>query len=288
MQGTIIKGIGGFYFVKTGKEVFRCKARGIFKKDNITPMVGDLVELESTENGFIVINSIIKRKNEFIRPPVSNVDCFIVVTSAAKPETNFSVVDRFLVMAESNDAEAVICINKVDIAEDAGIRSIESVYENLYPVVCVSAVSGQGTDRLKKLMGNGKFALAGPSGAGKSTLLSALQPQANVETGEISRKTSRGKHTTRHTEIFELEAGVMVYDTPGFTSFDTPDVEADELQHMYPEMAELYGKCRYKNCVHIKEAGCAVAAAATAGQIHESRYGTYREIYNEIISNRKF
>ena len=288
MRGLIVKGIAGFYYVKAGGEVFQCKARGVFKKDGIVPMVGDIVTIEVLQDGNAVINAIAERKNEFIRPPVSNVDCFVIVIAAAKPEPNLKLVDRFLAMAEKNKAEAVVCVNKIDLAEKAIIQTIREIYEGVYPVVFTSALSGAGIDALKALMKNEKYAFAGPSGTGKSTLINAMQPSAEAETGEISRKTSRGKHTTRHAEIFETEFGAMVCDTPGFTSFDVIDAEADELQHLYPEIEKLYGACKYRNCMHIKETGCVVRDAVKTGLIHQSRYDSYKEIYKEIINNREF
>jgi len=289
MKGLIVKGIAGFYYVKTDDAIFECKARGIFKKDGIIPKIGDVVTIEVLQDGNAVINAIDERKNECIRPPISNVDCFVVVIAAAKPEPNLRVVDRFLVMAEKNKAEAMICVNKTDLADEEKIQTIQEIYENIYPVVFVSAFSGDGIDALRASMGKKeKYALAGPSGAGKSTLLNALLPSAEAETGEISKKTSRGKHTTRHAEIFEIESGAMVYDTPGFTSFDVIDVEADELQHLYPEIEKLYGQCKYRNCMHIKEAGCAVIDAVKAGTIHQSRYDSYKEMVEEVINNREF
>lgn len=288
MKGLIVKGIAGFYFVKAGSRVFRCRARGLFKKDGVTPLVGDIVDIEVQEDGDAVVCSIDERKNQFIRPQVSNVDCFITVVSAAKPEPNFSVVDRFLTIAEKNNADSVICINKADIVEKKKISGIEEIYKGVYPVACVSALTGEGVEELKLSLSGRKYAFAGPSGAGKSTLLNALAPSASAETGEISRKTSRGRHTTRHAEIFETDSGAMIYDTPGFTSFNVDGVEAVELQQFYPEIEALFGKCRYSNCMHIKETGCAVRDAVNAGVIHESRYASYREIYEEIVNKREF
>ena len=288
MRGVIVKGIAGFYFVSAEDGLYRCKARGIFKKGGISPLVGDDAEIEILEDGDAVINAIGKRKNEFLRPPISNVDCFVVVVAAVKPKPNFSIIDRILAVAEKNQAEVLICINKTDIAEKERVRSISEIYESVYPVVCVSALAGVGVDQLRSSMLNGKYALAGPSGAGKSTLLNAMQPSANAAVSEISRKTSRGKHTTRHTEIFDIGSGTMICDTPGFTSFSVADVEPDELQHLYPEIAGLYGKCEYKNCMHIKEDGCAVKDAVESGGIHESRYRSYSEIYREIVVKRKY
>jgi len=167
IQGVIVKGIAGFYYVKTNDSLYECKARGIFKKDGIVPLVGDIVDIETQAGGGAVINSIQERKNEFIRPPVSNVDCFVVVVAAERPEPNFSVVDRFLAMAEDNGADAVICVNKIDISDEVKINHIKEIYERVYPIVCVSALSGYGVGELRELTQNGKYALAGPSGVGK-------------------------------------------------------------------------------------------------------------------------
>ena len=279
--------------MKTDTATYECQARGIFKKDGIVPMVGDIVEIEVlNESSDIsskkaVLNSIYERKNQFIRPPVSNVDCFFIVIAATKPEPNFKIIDKFLIMAEKNKAKAVICINKIDLAKDEIITTIKEIYEDIYPVVFVSAFSGIGVDEVKAKMATGKYAFAGPSGAGKSTLINAVQPSAKAETGEVSTKTSRGKHTTRHVEIFETDFGAMVYDTPGFTSFDIIDSDADELFHLYPEIEKLYGACKYRNCMHIKEKECAVIEAVNAGIIHKSRYNSYKEMYEAIIINNK-
>jgi len=204
------------------------------------------------------------------------------------PKPDYLLLDKLIIMAERSEVIPVICVNKTDIAEDTKIQNIKEIYEGIYPVVFASALAGDGVDALKLLMKNEKYAFAGPSGAGKSTLLNALQPSAEASTGEISKKTSRGKHTTRHAEIFETGFGAMVYDTPGFTSFDVIDAEADELQHLYPEIEVLYGKCKFRNCMHIKEAGCVVREAVKSGMIHKSRYSSYKEMYEEIIANREF
>jgi len=287
IKGLIVKGIAGFYYVKTDDMVHECHARGIFKKDGITPMVGDIVTIEIQEGERTMISAIDERKNQFIRPPVSNVDCFFIMIAATKPEPNFKIVDKFLTMAEKNKADAVICVNKIDLATEEKLQEIKEIYEGIYPVVFVSAATGKGVDDVRAIMGNQKYAFAGPSGAGKSTLINVLMPSAKAETGEISEKTSRGKHTTRHVEIFQTDFGAMVYDTPGFTSFEIIDAEADELQHLFPEIEKLYGMCKYRNCMHIKEVGCAVLTAVNAGEIHASRYSSYKEMYEEVINNNK-
>ena len=287
IKGLIVKGIAGFYYVKADGATYQCKARGIFKKDGIKPMVGDVVSIELIENGDAVINSIEERKNEFTRPFVSNVDCFVVVIAAAKPEPNFTIVDRFLTMAEQNKADAIICVNKIDLVDTEKLQLIREIYDNIYPVAFVSAHQGAGVDELKLLMKDKKYALAGPSGAGKSTLLNVLHPMADADTGEISIKTSRGKHTTRHAEIFETEFGAMIYDTPGFTSFDVITDDATEIKHLFPEIEKLYGSCKYKDCAHIKEVDCAVREAVQLGVIHKSRYNSYKEMCEEVMLKNK-
>jgi ribosome biogenesis GTPase len=288
IKGLIIKGIAGFYYVKVGATTYRCKGRGIFKKDGIKLMVGDIVFIEVLADGDAVINSIEKRKNEFVRPFISNVDCFVVVIAAAKPEPNFLIVDRFLAISEKNKAEAIICVNKIDLANDEKLDTIKEIYNGLYPVAFVSAKTGDGMNDFKALMKDKKYAFAGPSGAGKSTLLNVLHPIAEADTGEISTKTSRGKHTTRHTEIFKTEFGADIFDTPGFTSFELITDDVEELRHLFPEIEKLYGHCKYKDCAHIKEVDCAVLEAVKSGAIHKSRYNSYKNMYEEVITNRDF
>ncbi|WP_027398253.1 ribosome small subunit-dependent GTPase A [Anaerovorax odorimutans] len=289
MKGIIIKGIAGFYYVRTDNQIYQCKARGIFKKNGITPFVGDEVIIEETDelDGEAVINEILPRKNSFIRPPIANVDCFVIVISIAKPKPNLIILDKFLVMAEKAHTKIIICFNKIDLDKDNRLEEIMKVYENLYTVVKVSGYTGEGIDELKKLLKGKKSAFAGPSGVGKSTLLNNLQEGFNVQTGEISYKTNRGKHTTRHVEIFELDFGGMIYDTPGFTSFDVLDAEEDELHYFYPEMISFIGQCKYDNCRHIKEPDCRIREAVDSGKIHKSRYNSYVTQYNEIKEKRK-
>lgn len=282
MRGIVVKGIAGFYYVKADGNVYQCKARGIFKKDGIKVAVGDIVNIELNEGSDALITEIDPRKNSFIRPPIVNVDCMAVVFAAAEPDPSFPVIDKFLVMAEKSNTEIIICVNKVDLADDDKLKKIRDIYDGLYPMVFVSGAMGTGIEELKKLLEGKKCALAGPSGVGKSTILNALEPEAAVETGQISGKTKRGKHTTRHVEIFETDFGAMIFDTPGFTSFDVLEAEEDELAHYYPEMQKFLGKCRYDNCRHIKEPECAVREAVKAGEISKSRYRSYEEQINEI------
>lgn len=290
MLGLITKGIGGFYYVLTERGVIECKGRGIFKKDGITLAVGDQVEIELIEDEADkgVINSILPRKNHFIRPPIVNVETFVVVFAPKKPKPNFILIDKFLIMAEMNGIEPIICLNKCDLASEEEIDEIRSIYESTYPVVAISCETGEGLDKLKKIISGKRTALAGPSGVGKSTILNCLHPEAKMETGDISKKTSRGKHTTRHAEIFQIEGGGMIYDTPGFTSFEILEAEEDNLMHYYPEIEKYTGKCRYDNCRHMKEPECAVRSAVKEGIIHKLRYNSYVANMDEIRSKKKY
>jgi len=288
MKGIIIKGIAGFYYVKAGEKTFRCKASGIFKKDGIIPYAGDEVVIRKINEEEALIEEILPRKNSFIRPPIANVDCFVIVTSVAQPDPNPEIIDRFLVMAEHNHTDIIICINKIDLAAAENRQEIETIYRGIYPIVSVCGKTGEGVDELAALMKDRKCALAGPSGAGKSTLINRLQSKYTVETGGVSDKTKRGKHTTRHAELFETDFGALVFDTPGFTSFDILDAEEDELHYLYPEMAALIGGCRYDDCRHIKEPGCCIREAVSLGKIHESRYRSYVNQYKEIQQKKKY
>lgn len=288
MKGIIIKGIAGFYYVKTEDRVYQCKARGIFKKDGITPHVGDEVIILPLDEKEAVVNEILTRKNCFIRPPIANVDCFVIVTAAAKPQPNPDIIDKFLVMAEKNHTDIIVCINKIDLVSEEEWKSIERIYKDIYPVVCICGATGDGIQTLVQVMGPRKCALAGPSGTGKSTILNRLQTRFLVETGDISAKTKRGKHTTRHVELFETDSGALVFDTPGFTSFDILDADAEELHFLYPEMVPFIGSCKYDDCRHVKEPDCRIREAVEEGNIHESRYQSYLSQYKEIQEKKKY
>lgn len=288
MQGTIVKGVGGFYFVSDGHEVIRCKARGVFKKDGFMPVVGDEVLIQKNPMGDGTIYEFLPRKNRLVRPPIANVDTVAVVISVADPEPNTFIIDRFLVMAEKNRVEVILCINKIDLNTKRQMEKLEEIYRPLYPLVEVCGLTGRGVPVLRDMLRTKKVAFAGPSGVGKSTLINRLNPKAMAPMGEVSNKTGRGKHTTRHVEIFKTDFDAMIFDTPGFTSFNVLEAEADELQLLYPEMQPFRGQCKYDNCRHIAEPACKVREAVSIQLIHASRYESYVEQFKEISSKKKY
>jgi len=276
-QGQIVKALAGFYYVDIGSALYQCRARGIFKKDGVTPLVGDYVSIVVQDDEEGVVDAIEPRRNVFVRPPVANVDIFVVTVSTAEPETSLELTDRFLVTAEAADAEALVCINKDDLAPEEALRIVD-VYEGLYPTVIMSALNGEGIPELKRLIAGKSAAFAGASGVGKTSLIALLTGETGLETGFVSEKTGRGKHTTRHVEIFKLDDGTKVYDTPGFTSFEAAeaaDLKEANIDALFPEFEEYTGECRYANCRHENEPGCAVHAALESGSIKQTRYKSY-------------
>ena len=288
MQGMIVKGIGGFYFVSDGHDVIRCKARGIFKKDSFMPMVGDEVLVHKNPMGDGTIYEFLPRRNQLVRPPIANIDAVAVVISVADPEPNTHIIDRFLVMAEKNRVEIILCINKIDLNTKKQVENLENIYQSLYPMVEVCGLTGRGLPKLKELLRGKKVAFAGPSGVGKSTLINRLNPMIMAPMGEVSTKTGRGKHTTRHVEIFKTDFDAMIFDTPGFTSFNVLEAEPDELQLLYPEMLPFRGRCKYDNCRHLTEPDCRVREAVEQNIIHPSRYASYVEQFKELIQKKKY
>jgi ribosome biogenesis GTPase len=279
MKGLIVRGVGGFYRVRPEgapeNASYSCRARGIFKKDGIKPTVGDFVEFEALDDEEGVINAILPRRNLFVRPPIANADLFVVMIAATRPAPNLTIVDKLLVSAEQARTEALLCVNKTDLPGSERSGRIADVYKGLYPVVEISCALDRGLDRLLPLLAGRKSALAGPSGVGKSTLINCLRGGTALETGTVSEKTERGRHTTRHVELFDIAMGGMIFDTPGFTSFAVFGAESAELASFYPEMRVRLGACRFDDCRHLKEPGCAVLEALSDGRIAASRYASY-------------
>ena len=290
-KGTIIRGVGGFYQVDTGTELVECRARGIFRKNNVKPCVGDEVifeRTEDTEDNTGVITGIGERKNHFLRPPVSNIDQFIVVCALADPDPNFIVLDRFLIAAEREAVDIVICFTKIDIAAPHVIEEAREVYSHVYPLIFLDARDHENVKDVIPFLFDKKSALAGPSGAGKSTILNTLRNDSGARTGSVSEKTGRGRHTTRHVELFRMEFGGMVFDTPGFTSFDIPEMETAELAGYYPDLFRYSDQCRFKGCLHDQEPDCGVRQAVEKGDIHPQRYQSYIEELGLLRKNRKY
>ena len=288
-KGRILKGIGGFYYVDTGESLVTCRARGKFRKTGETPRVGDIVEISVQNDGSGYLLEIDERKNTLIRPPISNIDVIAIVASKAPPKTDTYFIDRIAAMAVHKNIEVCVVINKCDedIAEE-----LYDIYKNTdVNIFRVSALSGDGTEELKKYL-KGKFtAFTGNSGVGKSTLINSLLPSANLETGEINDKIGRGRHTTRQVEILKLDEDSWIADTPGFSAFDivTKDgVTAESLQDLFPEFDEFKNDCRYIGCSHIKDSECAIIEAVESGKIEKTRYESYVKMYEELESVPKY
>lgn len=282
INGTIIKGIGGFYYVEASGCVYECKAKGLFRKSGITPMVGDSVliklGIQGEEN---VIKEIMPRINEFVRPPVSNVEISIIVAAASEPEPIFSFIDKLIVMSEKKETDVVIVFNKCDLISEEDKNRIKDIYLGTgYPVVFISTFTGEGIEELKSLISGKRSMMSGASGVGKSSIANALGG-FKMETGLISKKTRRGKHTTRHAELLTGEDGIMIFDTPGFTSFEVLDMRPEELKYYYPEFEDHMDGCRFSTCMHISEPDCSVKNAV-GEHISSMRYDSYVKIFNEL------
>ena len=292
MQGKIVKGIAGFYYVHVVESgVYECKAKGIFRKDGVKPLVGDNVEIEILDEKDMEgnITQILPRKNELIRPAVANIDQALVVFAVTKPKPHFNLLDRFLVMMESREVPVILCFNKTDIAEDPEIAELKDIYEGCgYPLLFTSAKQEQNIEELKSVLQGKTTAIAGPSGVGKSSLINLLQSGVKMETGRISAKIERGRHTTRHSELIVLGEDSYIMDTPGFSSLYISDIDKESLKYCFPEFASCEGHCRFNGCDHVHEPDCAVKQAVEEGKIHNSRYEDYLTLYQELQERKRY
>lgn len=283
VKGKLIKGIGGFYYVETADAVYECKAKGIFRKNNITPLAGDDVMISINENSENRIEEIITRKNSLIRPPVANLDQLFIVSSSVEPDINTYNIDKLIAIAEYKGIEPIIVFTKIDISDK--YNEYVSVYKNAgFRVICCNNVTGQGSDEIKALMVGRTSAFTGNTGVGKSSLLNCIDKNLSLATSAISKKLGRGRHTTRHTELFKINGG-YVADTPGFSSIDFEKCETilkDDLFDCFREFENFFGQCKFSTCAHINEKGCAICKAVEEGLISESRHFSYIQMYNGV------
>lgn len=292
MQGKIIRGIAGFYYVYVPDiGIVECKAKGVFRNRKIKPLIGDNIELELLDSDACLgnITEILERKNQLIRPAVANVDQAVVIFAASYPRPNLNLLDRFWLMMETQEIPTIICFNKTDDREQAEIEELAGHYEKSGSRVCrTSTITGNGMEELRSCLLGKTSVFAGPSGVGKSSVMNVLFPEAKMETGEISEKIKRGKHTTRHSELFYLGQDTFVMDTPGFTSLALPDLEKEQIKEYYPEFAPFRQECRFLGCVHISEPDCRVKRAVADNEISALRYENYKQFFEEISLRKKY
>ena len=296
VEGTIIKGIAGFYYVEAGQTIYECKARGKFRNKHIIPVIGDnvLISLKEEENSTDrylegTIEEILERKNSLIRPAVANVDQAMVVFSVTYPKIHLDLLDRFLIHIEKEDITPCIVLNKIDEGNPEEYAYIVERYTKVgYEVICLSAKKAFHTDLLMPKLKDKTTVFAGPSGVGKSTLINTVEEGLRLETGHVSDKIKRGKHTTRHVELIPLSGGGFVLDTPGFTSLQLDGIEADDLQYYFPEFKDYIGSCKFRGCTHIHEPGCKVQEALENGEIIKERYETYTTYYKQLKETRRW
>ena len=280
-EGRILRSLSGFYDVQTPGGLITCRARGILRKAGNSPLTGDLVEI-SVEKGKGMVEKILPRKNHFIRPAVANVDALVVFAANVNPVTEPFLIDRVAAIAGDQNVDVYLCVNKCDLDP---AYDLVRIYEHAgFPVICTSAETGEGVQELRSLLEGKLTAFTGNSGVGKSSILNRLAPELKLETGEVSEKLGRGRHTTRHVELYRLGEDTYVADTPGFSSFDTDQMELilkENLQYAFPDFGSFIGKCRFDDCSHRKEPDCAVRAAVEAGEIEKSRYESYLKLYEK-------
>lgn len=288
MEGTIIKALSGFYYVSCGENVYECKARGRFRLDGMSPLVGDKVCFATDSSGKGFIEKVYDRKNSFIRPAVANIDALVFVAANTNPITDPFLIDRVSVIAEEACCELIVCINKVDIDPADELYAIYT--GSGFTTRRTSAATGEGIPELRAALDGKICAFTGNSGVGKSSLLNSISPEFNIEVAAVSNKLGRGKHTTRHVELYNIGDATFIADTPGFASFDIKmmqNIEKQEIQHDFREFKKYIGNCRFNDCAHLKEPGCAVTDALRRGEIMPSRYQSYKRLY-ELSAQSNF
>lgn len=285
MEGVITKGIGGFYYIKVHDKIYECKARGKFRNNNLSPVVGDRVIISlSQEKG--VIEKILPRRNYLIRPTVANITQAFIVVSIKNPDINIELLNKFLLLCEYNNIKAVVIFNKIDLVDDLDNNDVINMIKDCnYKYYLIKAKEKQGIDMLSPLLMQNTTVFCGPSGVGKSTLLNSLTGSFLMETGDISERLKRGKHTTRHSELIEYKDGFIV-DTPGFSSLDISSIEANELKNFFPEFHQYLGECKFNGCLHYKEPNCAIKNALEKYEINKIRYDFYIKILEELKDKR--
>lgn len=280
-EGRILRSLSGFYDVQTADGLVTCRARGILRKEGNSPLTGDLVEI-TVERGKGMVEKILPRKNKFIRPAVANIDALVVFAANVNPITEPYLIDRVAAIAGDQNVPVILCINKCDL--DPAVDLVR-IYEHAgFRVICTSAETGEGVQELKESISGKLVAFTGNSGVGKSSILNCLAPELNLATGEVSEKLGRGRHTTRHVELYRLGEDTYVADTPGFSSFDTDQMDIilkENLQYAFPDFGKYIGQCRFDDCSHRKEPDCAVRAAYESGAIEKSRYDSYLKLYEK-------
>jgi len=280
-QGRIIRSLSGFYDVQTDKKVISCRARGILRKNGETPLTGDMVQI-TVEKGKGMVERILPRRNSFVRPAVANIDALVVFAANVNPVTEPFLIDRVAAIAGDQEVPVYLCVNKCDL--DPAVDLVRIYTHAGFPVICTSAETGEGVEELARLLKGKLTAFTGNSGVGKSSVLNRLCPELRLPTGEVSEKLGRGRHTTRHVELYSLGDDTFVADTPGFSSFDTDQMDVilkENLQYAFPDFGPYVGKCQFHDCSHRKEPGCAVTAALAAGEIEETRYDSYLRLYEK-------
>ncbi|CAB1243621.1 ribosome small subunit-dependent GTPase A [Clostridium sp. MT-14] len=287
MRGIIVKGIGGFYYIKTEYGVIECRARGKFRYDGLSPMVGDNVNINVEKNQG-VIDKIYPRISQLKRPTVANITQVLVIFAFNHPKINEDLLNRILISCEYSNLEVIVCFNKMDLPKESGeIEIIDRISSIGYEVLQLKAKEGYGIDTIREKLRGNVTVLCGPSGVGKSTILNSLCGEKLMETGKISKKLNKGKHTTRYSQLIELEGGFVV-DTPGFSSLDTSDIPIEKLQYCFPEFMGFIGECKFTGCIHYREPKCAIKAAVEKGTISRERYDFYIKVLKEVSSRERY